>query len=300
MEGHSGKCYNDITVMQGGDSVKRRGWTIAAAALIALIAVWIAHGNENVGLTVYETEVSGLPKAFDGLRIVQLSDLHNVVFKDGNAKLIALVEQAEPDMIFITGDMLDSRRPDTEAALNIAERAVEIAPVYYMTGNHEARIGEYAAFEQSLEKLGITVLRNRAVTLEKAGDTLNIAGVDDPSFMTSYMDAKAGRGVMEYVLSQMNTQGCTFLLSHRPELFDVYADKGINLTFSGHTHGGQIRLPLLGGLYAPGLGFFPEYDGGLYRQDDSAMIVSRGIGNSLFPFRVNNDPEVVLSVLRCE
>ena len=279
--------------------MKRRVWTIAAAVLILLFAIWIARGNENVGLTVYETEVSGLPEAFDGLRIVQLSDLHNVVFKDGNAKLFALVEQAEPDMIFITGDMLDSRRTDTEAALKVAEEAVNLAPVYYVTGNHEARIGEYRTFEQNLEELGATVLRNRAVQLEKEGDVITIAGVDDPSFMAAYLDADAGEAVMKAALEQLDDEGCTLLLSHRPELFDVYADKGIALTFSGHTHGGQIRLPMLGGLYAPGLGFLPEYDGGLYRQDDSAMIVSRGIGNSLFPFRVNNDPEVVLSVLRC-
>lgn len=272
----------------------------AAVILIILLAVWIAYGDQNVGLTTYEVKVSDLPKTFDGLRIVQLSDLHNAVLRGDNSELIALMAEAEPDMIFITGDMLDSRKTNIDAALRVAEEAVNLAPVYYVTGNHEARIGEYSAFEQGLEELGITVLRNRTVQLERDGDTINIAGVDDPSFMASYLDADPGRGVMEYALSQMNTEGCTLLLSHRPELFEVYAEYDIPLTFSGHTHGGQIRLPLIGGLYAPGSGFFPEYDGGLYRQDGSAMIVSRGIGNSLFPFRVNNDPEVVLAILKCE
>ncbi|MBQ4610300.1 MAG: metallophosphoesterase [Clostridia bacterium] len=278
----------------------KRRTLAAAAAVVILLSAWIAHGNGNIRLTTYEVKTRDLPEAFDGLRIVQLSDLHNAVFRDGNAGLISRIEQAGPDMIFITGDMLDSRKTDIQAALSVAEQAAAIAPVYYVTGNHEARIGEYRAFEQSLEKLGVTILRNRTVQLEKDGETINIAGVDDPSFMAAYLDADAGEGVMKWALEQLDTDGCTLLLSHRPELFGAYAAQDIALAFSGHTHGGQIRLPLLGGLYGPHQGFFPEYDGGLYRRGSSAMIVSRGIGNSLFPFRVNNDPEVVLAVLRCE
>ena len=276
--------------------MKIKSVIIAAAVLIAVLSAWIAHSNQNIGLTTYEAKVSGLPQAFEGLRIVQLSDLHNVVFKDGNAKLIALVEQAEPDMIFITGDMLDSRRTDTQAALRVADKVVGIAPTYYVPGNHEARLSEYGEFEGSLEKLGVTVLRNSAVSVERDGEAISIAGVDDPDFL----DADGGEAAMNVMLNQFDTVGCTLLLSHRPELFDVYADKGIALAFSGHVHGGQIRLPLLGGLYGPHQGFFPEYDGGLYYKEDSAMIVSRGIGNSIFPFRVNNDPEVVLAILECK
>ena len=275
--------------------MKIKSVIIAAAVLIAVLSAWIAHGNQNIGLTTHETEVSGLPQAFEGLRIVQLSDLHNVVFKDGNAKLIALVEQAEPDMIFITGDMLDSRRTDTQAALRVADKVVDRAPTYYVPGNHEARLSEYGEFERSLENLGVMVLRNSAVSVERDGEAISIVGVDDPDFL----DADGGEEAMNVMLDQLDTKGCTLLLSHRPELFAVYAEKGIALAFSGHVHGGQIRLPLLGGLYGPHQGFFPEYDGGLYHEDNSAMIVSRGIGNSIFPFRVNNDPEVVLAVLRC-
>lgn len=280
--------------------MKIKSVIIAAAVLIVVLSAWIAHGNQNIGLTTYEAKVSGLPQAFEGLRIVQLSDLHNVVFKDGNAKLIALVEQAEPDMIFITGDMLDSRRTDTQAALSVADKVVGIAPTYYVPGNHEARLSEYGEFEGSLEKLGVTVLRNSAVSVEKDGEAISIAGVDDPDFALTYLDSGAEEAYMNAVLDGINQKGCALLLSHRPELFDVYADKGIALAFSGHVHGGQIRLPLLGGLYGPHQGFFPEYDGGLYYKEDSAMIVSRGIGNSIFPFRVNNDPEVVLAILECK
>lgn len=268
-------------------------------ALAVLLWLWIDYGNQNIGLTTYEVEVTGLPGAFEGLRIVQLSDLHNITFRDDNIRLISVISQAEPDVIFITGDMLDSRKTDIQAALNVAESVVRIAPTYYVPGNHEARLREYVDFEERLEMLGVTVLRNRAVRLEGAGDTLNIAGVEDPRFVLTYLDSGAEGDVMKAALEEMDTEGCTLLLSHRPEMFDIYAEKGIALTFSGHTHGGQIRLPLIGGLYAPGLGFLPEYDGGLYRKGDSAMIVSRGIGNSIFPFRVNNDPEVVLAVLSC-
>ncbi len=276
--------------------MKDKKKALVVAVLIILLAFWIANGDQNVGLTIYEVKVSGLPKAFDGMRIVQLSDLHNVTFRDDNQKLISVIAQAEPDLIFITGDALDSRNTDTEAALNIIGKAVSLAPAYYVTGNHEARLTEYADFELGLKKLGVEVLRNRSVQLEEGGDVLNIAGVDDPSFL----DADVGEAAMAVMLKRIDAEGCTLLLSHRPELFDVYAGHDISLTFSGHTHGGQIRLPLLGGLYAPELGFFPEYDGGVFRQDDSTMIVSRGIGNSIFPFRVNNDPEVILAILSCE
>lgn len=274
---------------------KRKALAVSVV-LIILLAAWIAYGDQNIGLTTYEVKVGGLPKAFEGLRIVQLSDLHNETFPDGNGQLISLTARAKPDMIFITGDMLDSGKTDIPAALNVAEQAAAIAPVYYVTGNHEARIGEYRAFEQSLEELGVMVLRNRTVQLEKDGKVLNIAGVDDPAFF----DADDEEKIMDMILDQLDAEGCTLLLSHRPELFDAYAEYDIALTFSGHTHGGQIRLPLIGGLYGPHQGFFPEYDGGLYQKAHSAMIVSRGIGNSLFPFRVNNDPEVVLAILECE
>ena len=277
--------------------MKRRTKLIfVGIALAVLLWLWIDYGNQNIGLTTYEVKVSGLPGAFGELRIVQLSDLHNITFRDDNIRLISVISQAEPDMIFITGDMLDSRKTDTQAALNVAENAVSIAPVYYVTGNHEARIAEYAEFENSLEALGVTVLRNTSVQLERDGDILNIAGVDDPSFL----DADGGEKAMDMILKRLGPNGCTLLLSHRPELFETYVKYNIPLTFSGHAHGGQMRLPLIGGIYAPHGGFFPEYDGGLYRQDSSAMIVSRGIGNSVFPFRVNNDPEVVLVVLKCE
>lgn len=277
--------------------VKSRIKLISAGMVLAvLLCIWIAHGNQNIGLTAYEAEVTGLPLSFEGLKVVQLSDLHNVTFKDDNKKLISIIADAEPDMIFITGDMLDSRKTNMEAALDISEKAVAIAPTYYVPGNHESRIKEYAEFVSRLVKTGITVLRNSAVSVKKDGEAITIAGVEDPVFM----DAEDAEAAMNAMLNRLNIEGCTLLLSHRPELFDVYADKGIELTFSGHTHGGQIRLPFLGGLYAPGLGFFPEYDGGLYHKGSSTMVVSRGIGNSLFPFRVNNDPEVVLAILRCK
>lgn len=148
----------------------------ATAVLIILLGVLIYIGNQNVGVTEYEVEVAELPAAFDGMRAVQLSDLHNVKFRDGNKRLLELTAGAEPDVIFITGDMLDSRRTDVKVALELVEALTELAPVYYVTGNHEARIGEYAGFEQTMEQIGITMLRNRTVTLERNGELLNIAG----------------------------------------------------------------------------------------------------------------------------
>jgi len=178
---------------------------------------------------------------------------------------------------------------------------VDIAPVYYVTGNHEARISEYGKLKTALEITGVTVLENERTVLEKDGDTITLLGIDDPSFTADYLTGDSA-AVVKNTLDDLVTEGVgyTVLLSHRPELFDVYAESGVNLVFSGHAHGGQIRLPFIGGLAAPNQGLFPKYDAGLFTEGDTNMVVSRGLGNSLFPFRVNNRPEIVVVQLTSE
>lgn len=146
-----------------------------------------------------------------------------------------------------------------------------------------------------MQDKGVTTLENASVTLERGGEQITLLGVQDPSFQTDslFTDTSA---VMDSVLSQMmeDIQGYTILLSHRPELFDTYAENGVDLVLTGHAHGGQFRLPLIGGLIAPGQGFFPEYDAGVFTDNSTSMVVSRGIGNSIFPLRFNNRPEIVV------
>ena len=202
-------------------------------------------------------------------------------------------------MIAITGDMIDSRNTDVEVALNFAEKAMQIAPCYYVTGNHEARVSEYDELKAGLEACGVIVLENEREQIEMSGEFITILGVDDPSFNTDYLFGDSA-SVVSSTLAEISTEDDVFtvLLSHRPELFDTYVACGMDLTLSGHAHGGQFRLPFVGGLVAPNQGFFPKYDSGIYTENGTNMIVSRGIGNSLLPFRFNNRPEVILIELR--
>ena len=265
------------------------------AVILAALILWTLWGNTALELNTYVVESENLPERFSGYRIAHISDLHNAQMGRDNEKLLAMLRQAEPDMIAITGDMIDSRNTDVAIALGFAEEAMKIAPCYYVTGNHEARVAEYAAFKEKLMSLGVIVLANERIELEREGQRIALLGVDDPSFQTDYLTGDA-ETVMETGLQALTQEDAayTVLLSHRPELFDIYAQNGIDLVLSGHAHGGQIRLPFIGGLAAPNQGIFPKYDAGLYTSGATQMIVSRGIGNSIIPLRFNNRPEVIL------
>ena len=261
--------------------------------LIAALIAWAAIDSRNIDVTRFT--VSGAPEAFSGFKIVQISDLHNAEFGTDNQKLIDILKSEAPDAIVITGDLIDARRTNTEIAESFARRCMEIADCYYVPGNHEARLGgTYDAFESALIADGVNVLRNGSVRIRKEMDAIRIVGVDDPAF------AKASDAItnLDAALEALSSDDFTILLAHRPELIDEYSKWGIDLVLSGHAHGGQIRLPGIGGLYAPGQGFFPRYTSGSYTVGDTEMIVSRGIGNSAFPLRVNDRPEVVIVTLK--
>ncbi len=268
--------------------------------LVVAVAVGvIAWGNKALMVTEITIESEKLPESFEGFKIAHVSDLHNDEFGKDNAKLISLIEKCNPDIIAITGDIFDSHQTDVDISIEFAKKAAQIAPCYYVAGNHEQRVPEaYEKLLKAFEEIGITVLDNKAVEIERAGQSINVLGVSDPGFETDYLF-----GDTEYVLRThlediaTDKESFNLLLSHRPELFDVYEDFDLDLVLTGHAHGGQFRLPFVGGLYAPNQWLFPEYDAGLYTEDGTNMIVSRGIGNSLFPFRINNRPEVIMVTL---
>ena len=280
--------------------MKRKTFAAAAAAALAAAALtaWTLWGN--TALTAEKITVSSerLPAAFSGFAIAQVSDLRNAEFGEDNEKLLDLLAGLSPDMIALTGDLVDSRSTDLGIALRFAEKAAEIAPVCYVPGNHEARIADYDALREGLSAAGVTVLEDAALPLSRAGESITLIGLRDPDFAAGSPGSPARRLEETLTALTQDASGFTLLLSHRPEYFSVYAGCGIDLTLSGHAHGGQIRLPFLGGLLAPGQGFFPEYDAGLCREGDAQMVVRRGLGNSVFPLRVNNRPEVVLITLQ--
>ena len=273
---------------------------VVAIVLVALV-IGIAWGNTALELNTYTISSSKLPQSFDGYRIAHVSDLHNTEMGKNNEKLLAMLRDADPDMIAITGDLIDSRNTDIEVALKFVREAVKIAPCYYVTGNHEARVNEYGELKAGMETAGVTVLEDVRTEISMEGATITLIGVNDPSYQTDYLFGDS-ETVMNTKLEELHTEDGEFtvLLSHRPELFDTYTDHGIDLVLSGHAHGGQFRLPFIGGLVAPNQGLFPEYDAGIYTEGNTNMLVSRGIGNSILPFRINNRPEVILIELQAE
>ncbi len=276
-------------------SKKKKMIFLSAAVLITALALWVLWGNTALEVNTYEIISDKITEEFYGYRIAHISDLHNAEIGEDNEKLLTVLKEAEPDLIAVTGDLIDSRNTDVETAVSFAGKAAEIAPCYYVTGNHEARAAEYEEFMQRLIALGVVVLDDEKSELTINGDKITLIGLADPSFKADYLfgDEKA---ITESQLQRLcdGNDGYSILLSHRPEFFDVYADSAVGLVLSGHAHGGQIRLPFSGGVIAPGQGFFPEYDSGLYTEGEVNMIVSRGIGNSIIPLRVNNRPEIIL------
>jgi len=262
-----------------------------AAVLVALLSLWIYWGNSSLQVSRHLIQDQKITEPFHGFTIVQVSDLHNAQFGRGQAELIRQVRAARPDLIAVTGDLVDSRRTDIGTAMEFIEAAVQIAPVYYVTGNHESRVAAYAALEEQMQQAGVTILHDRSVQLERGHASIRLLGLDDPAF------APMSGTTAARLQALADDSQFTILLSHRPELFAVYAANNIDLVLCGHAHGGQVRLPLIGGLVAPNQGFLPKYSEGIYKDGRTDMIVSRGLGNSLFPFRINNRPELVIVTL---
>ncbi len=262
----------------------------AGLAAITVAGLGLAWGNTSIVTTEYTVASPALPRSFHGLRIAQVSDLHNDPFGRDYSRLVRSLKAARPHMIAITGDLLDARRTNIPRALNAARAMMTVAPCVYVKGNHEARIPDYPILEAGLRELGITVLRNESHMISRGDEAITLIGMDCPYGDEDYP-------FFLYDLCE-EAVGFKLLLSHHPEQFHTYADAGIHLSLCGHTHGGQMRLPKVGGVIAPHQGFFPKYDAGLYELDGSKMIISRGLGNSLFPLRINNRPELVVVELR--
>ena len=275
---------------------KKRIFMLVVVATVLLgIIIWTSWGNTALELNTYTISSDRLPDAFDGYRIAHVSDLHNAELGKDNEKLLDMLREAKPDIIAITGDLIDSRNTDIDIALRFTKAAREIAPCYYVTGNHEARVSEYDELKAGLIEQGVVVLEDATTEISLDGDTITLIGVNDPSYQTDYLFSDS-ETVMNGKLQEISDaeNGFTVLLSHRPELFEIYSDNNMDLVLSGHAHGGQFRLPFIGGIVAPNQGFFPEYDAGLYTDGNTNILVSRGIGNSILPFRINNKPEVIL------
>ena len=268
---------------------------IASVCILILLIIMLYFENNEIVVSKYTIENSRIPKDFNNFKIIHLSDLHSKTFGKNNGKILSRISKENPDIIIITGDLIDRRRYSEEKAMLLIEKIKHIAPVYYVTGNHEGWSGQFISLEKKLKENGVILLRNESITLKRGNEEVYILGVDDPSFATegygeSYKDHKIIEGALEKISQKSNFN---ILLSHRPELFNLYKEKEIDLVFSGHAHGGQIIIPFIGGIIAPNQGFFPKYYKGIYKESNTIMVVSRGLGNSAFPQRFFNKPEIV-------
>lgn len=270
----------------------------AIVAILILLIIWIAYGNTDLEIYKYNVKSEDIPSEFDNFRIVQISDLHNAEFGENNEKLLLMLKQADADIIAITGDMINSRNTDVDVAISFAQKAVNIAPVYYVNGNHESRVlGEYEKLKQGLTDTGVTILENSSADITIGDETITLIGINDPTFRMELVDDTMEQNIAHQLVNVIpDNDNYKVLLAHRPEYFDVYAGN-VDLVLSGHAHGGQFRIPFVGGLVAPGQGFFPEYYEGSHIKENTEMIVSRGIGNSIIPFRINNKPEIIVAEL---
>ena len=272
---------------------------IVFVLVILCLGIWTLWGNIALEVNEYEIVSDRIPEAFAGFRIAQVSDLHNKEVGAGYGQLLTLLSQINPDIIVVTGDLIDSRQTDLDIALEFAWQAGKIARVYYVSGNHEARVHEYEDLKIGLVKAGVVILENQKVQITREGESITIMGIDDPSFQEDYLFGDSESVARQAIENLQNeSDEYTILLSHRPELYDLYVETEMDLVFSGHAHGGQFRLPFVDGLVAPNQGFFPKYDAGQFTEENTTMIVSRGVGNSIIPIRFNNRPEIVLVTLR--
>ena len=271
-------------------------------AVLLVLIIWTIWGNTALMVSTVTVSSNRIPTAFNGFLIAQVSDLHNAVFGENNAELLQILSECKPNIIVVTGDLVDAEHTDIDVALDFAKEAAQIAGTYYVTGNHEGSLSQYDELKTGLESMGVVVLEDASMQLEYNGEKVTLIGLSDPSFtlkgnmlgeVPAMVDTKL-RGLIG------DKDDYTILLSHRPELFETYVNCGVDLVLSGHAHGGQFRLPFIGGLVAPNQGLFPKYDAGLYTKGDTNMIVCRGLGNSIIPIRFNNRPEIVLLELIAE
>lgn len=253
-----------------------------------LLAAWLIRSNFCLQTVTVEVESRCLPRNFDGFRILHISDLHGNALLYG--QLLRSARAAGADLIAVTGDLADEEAQWGKLESLLRELCA-LAPVCYVTGNHEWAELDTELWLERLETLGVRVLRGDSLQLERDGEHISVLGADDPN---GYREQPGP----EDALARIPAGGYTLCLFHRPEVFPELAQLGCDLLLSGHNHGGLVRLPLLGGLFSPGGGLLPEYDGGLYALGDSRMLVSRGLSGVTGLPRVGNPPELPLIILR--
>lgn len=220
-------------------------------------------------------------------KIVHLSDLHDKQFGKDNQTLVRVVKQQKPDIIVFTGDLVDQKTEDVTSSVNMLSELNRFIPVYYIPGNHEYRCEKAELIFRMLEEENVEVLNLKTQAITVNGADIDMIGMDE---MVNSVES-----INKKMTQFEKSSNFKIVLSHFPENFPrYYSSYDVDLVLSGHAHGGQFNIPFIGGIYAPGQGFFPDYYKGVYSKNGVNLVVSRGLGNSVIPLRIFNNPEVVV------
>ena len=266
------------------------------AILLFLLTIRLYIDNNIFEISYIDFEDEEIPQAFDNTKIIQISDLHSKSYGKNNVALIKAIDEISPDYIFFTGDMVSSRDTDFSVFYTLAYELSKKYNCYYILGNHEMDLTNQQRKDiyDTLRKYNVVVLDNENITLEKNGETINIYGMwYNPKY---YIREDFELTQMKKILTDAK-EGFNILLTHNPDDFEVYANWGADLIFTGHVHGGMIRLPFVGGLISPNRTLFPQYDAGIYEYNNSNLIVSRCLSRGQTGIRIFNKPELVVLTL---
>ncbi|MDD3367965.1 MAG: metallophosphoesterase [Lachnospiraceae bacterium] len=240
--------------------------------------------------------------------MVVLSDLHDKTYGKNNEKLIKAIEEKHPDGIYVAGDLVTAEKgADPHCALSLLKNLRDKGyPIYYGYGNHEQKLLRFpqrfdnmgVAYEKKLYELGVTVLKNESITIPDYRFCVTGLAIEHQIYYKRFQRTVMEKKYLEDTLGENDPGTYTILLAHNPDYFDAYANWGADLVLSGHVHGGIVKLPLLGGVISPSFRLFPKYDGGLFREGKSTMVLSRGLGTHTLPIRLFNPAELVTVELK--
>ena len=266
------------------NGVPKKIITILCICMVLFGFFW--YENHHLVVTTYTYQDEKVDDNLAGYRIVQISDLHNAKFGQDNKNLLVKISELQPDMIVITGDLVDSNHTNIHTSIDFVKQAVRISDVYYVTGNHEYWLTNQERIEllEGIENAGAVVLSNESVDISYGGSEFTLIGLEDNSLADDTLNA---------LVKEVSDDQLCVLLAHEPQYYMNYANAGVDMVFSGHAHGGQFILPFIGPLVAPDQGFCPQFTSGEHHEKETTMYISRGLGNSIIPVRLFNNPEIV-------
>ncbi len=283
---------------------------LVSFVVLSFILLSLVISNTALTISQYFVEYENLPDAFDGYKIVQLSDLHSKQFGKNNKNLLKKIQTLKPDLVVMTGDMINTTDNNYDDFVSISQRLASEYPTYYVIGNHEQNLSQskLQALYQSLSEAGVFISGNTKMSIQKQRQSIDIYGLwfnlryysdQRNEYIQKHADDYFfGMDKMNEVLGSKDSDSFCILLTHNPLYFESYAAWGADLVLAGHMHGGMIRLPFIGGLFSPEKVFLPKYDSGKFSFEGTDMIISKGLGNGNIGFRLWNCPDLVSVTLK--